>query len=93
MKTEEAVFGQALEHRSSEEQRAYLDKACQGDAQLRGRLERLLAAHAQGDNLLDEPLAMPVTADSEPGVSERPGDQIGPYKLLQQIGEGGFGVV
>ena len=43
-------------------------------------------------NLLDDPGAAPV-APSRPPIGEGPGTLIGPYKLLEQIGEGGFGVV
>ena len=94
MDREEALFDAALERRSPAEVQAYLDEACAGDAQLRGRVERLLAAHAGADSLLDPPLNVAAaTRDLEPPISERPGDQIGPYKLLQEIGAGGFGVV
>ncbi len=61
---------------------------------LRRRVELLLKAHQGEDSLLDrgyEDRASSPTIDQP--ITEKPGTQIGPYKLLQQIGEGGMGVV
>jgi WD40 repeat protein/serine/threonine protein kinase len=85
--SERSIFEAAIEQGSPQERSAYLDRACGGDAGLRRQVEALLAAH---ERLGDIPL--PATAE-EPAVTERPGAVIGPYKLLEQIGEGGFGVV
>ena len=70
----------------------FLDAACAGDVELRRRVEILLDAHLGKDSVLDEPDegASP-TLDQDP--AEGPGIQIGPYKLLQEIGQGGMGVV
>ena len=51
-----------------------------------------MAAHDASDGILDAPPPMPTTVDAPP-LTEKPGTVIGPYKLLQQIGEGGMGVV
>ena len=74
------------------EQRAvYLDGACGGDSALRERIEALLRAHDEaGMFLVTSPAALTIVS---PPLTEKPGDRIGRYKLLQQIGEGGCGVV
>src|SRR5262249_41683487 len=54
-------------------------------------VERMLDAQPKMGEFL-EPAATPGTIESAP-IEERPGSIIGPYKLLQQLGEGGFGVV
>jgi serine/threonine protein kinase/Tfp pilus assembly protein PilF len=87
---EEALFEAALRLRT--EQRAeYLGQVCGGDADLRRRVEALLGAFDRAGGFLKDPAA-PIPRPSLPQV-ERPGDRIGRYKLLQQIGEGGMGVV
>jgi serine/threonine protein kinase/WD40 repeat protein len=87
---EASIFAAALEKPNAAEQAAYLTRACAGDARLRRRVEALLRAHAEPDEILDRPLTP--TVDETP-PAEGPGSCIGPYKLLQQIGEGGMGVV
>jgi serine/threonine protein kinase/tetratricopeptide (TPR) repeat protein len=74
-----------------EQQQAYLDQASGGDAQLRERVQELLEAHAAAGSFLDRAHIAEATAFQP--LAEGPGTQIGPYKLLQQIGEGGMGVV
>jgi serine/threonine protein kinase/Flp pilus assembly protein TadD len=89
---EQSLFIEALEREDPAERAAYLDRACAGDTALRQRVERLLQRHQQAANLLEAPSpGLAATAD-EP-ITERPGMMIGPYQLLEQIGEGGFGVV
>jgi WD40 repeat protein/serine/threonine protein kinase len=90
-----AIFSEALELNSTEERAAYLDRVCGPDGALRGRVEDLLRAHVEGDDFLEVPAPVP-TVDPTPGGAPAPderGTVIGPYKLLQQIGEGGMGVV
>src|SRR6266704_4098803 len=92
-KDEETIFAAALAL-PPEERAACLDQACGGDSALRHRVEVLLNSHAAAA-FLEEPAA-PVAAHTLqifPPVSERPGDRIGRYKLLEQIGEGGCGIV
>lgn len=90
----DAIFDAALQKTSPEERAAYLDAACGGDSPLRRRLERLLAAHprAAGSFLETPPTELQPHMEIAP-IAEGPGTVIGPYRLLQQIGEGGFGVV
>ncbi|HEY3243209.1 MAG TPA: serine/threonine-protein kinase, partial [Phycisphaerae bacterium] len=84
------IFGMALELPETE-RAAFLERACGGDAALRREVEELLAAHA-GQPVLDaETIAPP--AEPFRGADEGPGAHINQYKLLQKIGEGGFGSV
>src|ERR1051325_5615345 len=90
----EAIFHGALQ--LSAEQRAdYIKHACGGDEELRQRVENLLKANDDVGTFLEEPAANPKnkTIALEIPLTEKAGDRIGRYKLLQQIGEGGCGVV
>src|SRR6266540_536794 len=92
---EVAVLNAALELRPAE-RAAYLDQACAGDAALRKQVEALLQAHEQAEGFLEAPparLDFKRTVRMEIPLTEKPGDKIGRYKILQQIGEGGCGVV
>ena len=75
------------------ERAAYLDRACGQDESLRLHLEGLLAEQEQLGSFLAQPLASPAIAVGHAMLSEGVGTKIGPYKLLQKIGEGGMGVV
>ena len=88
---EDSIFAHVLQKESPHERAAYLDAVCAGDKALRSRLDALLASHDKQDSLLDEPLV--TTTTDRPAALERPGTKIGRYKLLQKIGEGGFGAV
>ncbi len=86
-----SIFLAAVE-RPAEQRAAYLDEACAADAELRQRVEVLLKAHDQANSLLDQPTsALAAVTDQLRG--EGPGTVIGPYKLLQLLGEGGMGAV
>jgi tetratricopeptide (TPR) repeat protein/serine/threonine protein kinase len=88
---EELLFHQALA-KPEAERPAFLDEACGGNSAVRQRLDVLLRAHANPGSFLKAP-ARDVAATIDEPTGERPGSVIGPYKLLEQIGEGGFGVV
>jgi eukaryotic-like serine/threonine-protein kinase len=72
---------------------AYLDQACGSDAELRAEIESLLRAHDATGGFLEHVPAGPDPTEDHRTIAERPGTVIGPYKLMEQIGEGGFGLV
>ena len=88
----EAVFNEARA-KDPKDRAAYLDAACGDDAALRQRVEQLIEAQAEIGSFLEAPAAGRPSPTIDQPVTERPGTVIGPYKLLQQIGEGGMGVV
>jgi eukaryotic-like serine/threonine-protein kinase len=95
--TEQVVFAEALQLVTPAARTAYLDEACGRDHVLRERVEALLRATLMaGDFLEQPPTSLTGSAPSTvmaTGFREQAGDRIGRYKLLQQIGEGGCGVV
>jgi serine/threonine protein kinase len=106
---EEALFDAARNLSGPTPRRVFLDQACAGDSALRARLEALLAAAADAEKFFEEvaPFGKPSSKESASGTgasigaaipaeyafAEHPGSRVGPYKLLQRIGEGGGGVV
>ena len=93
---EEALFREALLKPTEGERAAYLEEACRNEPALRARLEVLLEGHFLAQGFLDSASgsnAQPLPTALVVPITEKPGDRIGRYKLLQQIGEGGFGVV
>jgi serine/threonine protein kinase/WD40 repeat protein len=95
---DESAFDAALAIPGPAERAAFLDRACADNPALRREVEGLLAAHA-ADNPLDRPPAdlgrtgayEPRPHEEAPGAAV--GDRVGPYRLMEQIGEGGFGLV
>jgi eukaryotic-like serine/threonine-protein kinase len=100
---EDTVFEAALEIKDPAERGAFLVRACEGDLQLRTKIEKLLSAHDRAEEFFADcktaltigPDQQPVDAATEagPGTDEQIGSLVGPYKLLQKIGEGGCGAV
>ena len=83
---------------------ALLDQACTDDPKRRRRIEVLLKAHELAEGFLEEPAPVPEPSDAitegfrpesppAPITAEGPGTRVGPYKLLQEIGQGGMGTV
>src|SRR5262245_34606902 len=89
---EASIFLEALQQPSPTERAAFLDQACGGNDELRRSVELLLRAHAKaGGCRADSPAPQGLTVDQP--MTESPGSVIGPYKLLELIGEGGMGTV
>jgi serine/threonine protein kinase/WD40 repeat protein len=86
---ERAIFEAALERTGPEQRAAYLNEACATNPALREHIEGLLRAH----EMLDSFLVRARGDTLAQSVAERPSTVIGPYKLLQQLGEGGMGTV
>lgn len=86
------LFAEALEQADPQARAAFLERACQGDPALRERIDRLLAQHENASAFLESsPVQLEPTIDGP--ATERPDTVIGPYKLLEHIGEGGMGTV
>jgi len=92
---EEEIFDAAREL-AADERAAYLAEKCGQDADLRQRIEEMLAADAAAGEFFKTQASSPTmvlsTSSQSPSI-EKAGDRIGRYKLLQQIGEGGCGIV
>src|SRR5262245_36804818 len=94
----ERLFEAARQLATPEQRAVFLQVACGQDAQLRQRVEALLRADEQAGTFLEEPpstVSVGPASGTEaiPSHAEKAGDRIGRYKLLEQIGEGGCGVV
>src|SRR6187401_2031726 len=87
------VFMEAVQLPKSE-RITFLDRACAGDLDLRRRIEALLRSNDRVGDFLEQPPTGSIT-EGRPKVAagEKAGDRVDRYKLLQQIGEGGCGVV
>ncbi len=86
-----SIFIEMVGKTSPEQWSDYLDEACRGDEPLRQEIESLLNAHTDDDSFLAQPAITPAVAKLPANLLV--GAQIGPYKLREQIGEGGMGVV
>jgi len=88
------IFIEALQKQEGAERDAFLNEACGDDVDLQSSVEELLKEHQNDASFfIDSPPPDLVSLTDIRPVTEQPGDVIGHYKLLQQIGEGGFGVV
>ena len=102
---EDAVFFTALNLPDLEQRNRFLDQACAGNPELRAAVEELLAAQGNAEHFFAKGAsALNLPADEIPAavkegisdktfVDEQIGTKVGPYKLLQKLGEGGCGVV
>lgn len=105
---QQEIFDAALEIKDNVERSAMLDRTCAGNQQLRARVEDLLAAHDKAERFFSDCItSIAASAEelrplngSEAGANgmvklaeDLIGSKIGPYKLLQKLGEGGCGAV
>jgi serine/threonine protein kinase/WD40 repeat protein len=91
------IFVRAAEIDPPDEQRRFLEQECGDDAELQAQVESLLSAGGRIGSFLEKPAAPALaavggTAAYAP-LTEGPNTVIGPYRLMEQIGEGGFGLV
>jgi serine/threonine protein kinase/tetratricopeptide (TPR) repeat protein len=91
--TEKEIFFELLEKATPEERADFLDRACGQDLLLRRRVEDLQAKHFQQDGFMQGPAVHDASTAALPPPSEGPGTIIDRYKLLEKLGEGGFGAV
>src|SRR3972149_3584994 len=90
---EKAIFNVARQITSSTARAEYLQQVTGNNAQLRDRVAAMLDGYEKRQSLLESPASGIAATIDFPSISERPGSQIGPYKLIEEIGEGGMGVV
>src|SRR5438046_1761691 len=90
---ERDIFIEALQKADPTERAAYLETACGHDADLFASVRRLLAEHERQDSFFLDCPPLGVRTVIDRPLTECPGTTIGPYKLLQVIGEGGMGIV
>src|SRR5262249_29266707 len=77
----------------ADERDAYLRAACADDGDLCQRVKLLIQAHEELGTIAPSPESQPGPTGDQPPAPEQPGTVIGPYKLLEQVGEGGMGTV
>jgi serine/threonine protein kinase/tetratricopeptide (TPR) repeat protein len=89
----ESIFAQAIGIASAADRAAFLDRVCASDPEVRQEVDKLVRDHFRAGGFLEQPAVHGLATVDEPAVSERPGTVIGPYRLMEQIGEGGMGLV
>jgi serine/threonine protein kinase len=87
----EQVFHAALE-RPQEQRQEWLDRACDGDAELRGQVERLLSNEGRAGSFLERPAIEDVTV-TQTAAGSLLGRKFGPYQIASLLGAGGMGEV
>jgi len=89
----EHLFNTVINIPSGAEQSTFLEHACEGDVDLRSQVESLLKAHSAAGSFLEvAPVDPDATVDTQ-APRAITGTMIGRYKILQELGEGGFGTV
>ena len=82
------IFLAAVENHDPVDWETYLDQTCGDDTPLRERVSELLEAHTHQNPLFDDAGVFAIQASER--FFERPGMMIGPFKILEEIGQGGF---
>lgn len=94
---ETEIFGRVSDEKDPQKRDALLNRLCQEDTQLKTRIKKLIAAKEKPDSFFDDPVHMAQNRELEETRFRagfvQAGSTIGPYKLLQEIGEGGMGLV
>ena len=88
-----SIFLEAYKKKTAQERNDYLDDVCRDDMNLRVEVEALLEAHNQAGDFLKSPVLDPNILLEDSPLTEGPGTVIDRYKLLEEIGQGGMGVV
>ncbi len=100
--TERDVFIAAVQKDLPADRQEYLAEVCTGRPELREQVEGLLRLHADAGSFLEGPeaglgatgpLALAAAPPAEGTAPVRPGTRVGPYQLMELIGEGGMGLV
>src|SRR5215813_7179634 len=86
----ESLLAAAVEISDDRERSAFVERVCASKLRQRAELESMIRDYFAAGSLLESPAAIVATVDS---AATSVGTQIGPYKLLEQIGEGGMGLV
>src|SRR6266849_5455061 len=89
---EEELFNGARRIDEPDARRLYIQQACGEDRQLQARVEALLRVCDEERSFLQSP-PEGITVVEQGAIGEGAGTQVGPYQLVEQIGEGGFGIV
>jgi serine/threonine protein kinase len=91
---DKVIFNTARQIADPAAREDYLQTSCRDNPDALQRIKKLLNVHSEAQSFLEAPaLAAFAPTVNEPSLTAKAGAQIGPYKLLEQIGEGGFGIV
>jgi serine/threonine protein kinase/Tfp pilus assembly protein PilF len=88
----DSIFAHAIEIESPADRAVFLEDACGAEGELRQEVEELVRNHFRAGDFMERPAAA-LAATVVQAMAERPGTVIGPYKLMEQLGEGGMGLV